>query len=121
MKAYLKKNKKMIISNKDFNILKLKLRSNNITCEKCKKIRALQIHHKDRNRKNNHISNLKILCRVCHRKEHYRIKTKIGYGLEFLKKEECLECLKMKRVNFILDFKRNLCSECHRLKRGLSY
>jgi len=42
-------------------------------CNKCgitnKKV--LLVHHKDRNRKNNNIDNLEILCRNCHTLEHY--------------------------------------------------
>lgn len=30
----------------------------------------LGVHHKDRNRKNNHIDNLEILCPICHSLEH---------------------------------------------------
>ncbi len=44
-------------------------------CEKCglkshdyKK--SLAVHHKDRNKKNNLINNLEILCDSCHMKEH---------------------------------------------------
>ena len=31
---------------------------------------AENIHHKDRNRQNNHPSNLRYLCRSCHNREH---------------------------------------------------
>ena len=43
-------------------------------CNKCriKDIRVLLIHHIDRNRKNNKISNLKWLCRNCHYLVHDR-------------------------------------------------
>lgn len=34
----------------------------------------LELHHKDRNSKNNHISNLQIMCPNCHSLEHYRAK-----------------------------------------------
>ena len=33
--------------------------------------RVLLVHHKDRNRKNNKLTNLEILCRNCHLLEHY--------------------------------------------------
>lgn len=32
----------------------------------------LQVHHKDRNRENNTLSNLEVLCPNCHEIEHYR-------------------------------------------------
>jgi hypothetical protein len=41
-------------------------------CEVCKidDIEVLEIHHKDKNRKNNKLENLRILCCNCHTKEH---------------------------------------------------
>jgi 5-methylcytosine-specific restriction endonuclease McrA len=44
-------------------------------CEKCsydEHIEILEVHHKDRNRKNNEIENLIILCPNCHMWEHYQ-------------------------------------------------
>ena len=42
-------------------------------CERCKypKIEILQVHHKDRNRKNNELDNLELICPNCHAEEHY--------------------------------------------------
>ena len=47
-----------------------------IECEICKfdNILALEIHHKDRNRNNNDLNNLQVLCCNCHKIEH-RLKT----------------------------------------------
>lgn len=42
------------------------------SCQICKKRIDLEAHHKDRNRKNNNISNLMLLCISHHKKEHYR-------------------------------------------------
>ena len=42
-------------------------------CERCgfnKYLSILQVHHKDHNRENNHISNLEVLCPNCHMIEH---------------------------------------------------
>lgn len=39
-------------------------------CNKCKSASEIQVHHKDRNRSNNTISNLEVLCRKCHDLEH---------------------------------------------------
>jgi 5-methylcytosine-specific restriction endonuclease McrA len=44
-------------------------------CNRCgynSYIDILEVHHKDRNRKNNDISNLEILCPNCHSEEHYQ-------------------------------------------------
>lgn len=43
------------------------------TCERCKYSRyeILQIHHKDRNRGNNDLSNLELICPNCHYEEHF--------------------------------------------------
>jgi hypothetical protein len=42
-------------------------------CERCgyNKREVLQVHHKDRNRKNNKITNLELVCPNCHYEEHY--------------------------------------------------
>ena len=39
-------------------------------CEICGNIKNLDIHHKDKNWKNNSLDNLKCLCRSCHTKIH---------------------------------------------------
>lgn len=47
-------------------------------CQECgyNKIReVLELHHLDRNRRNNHKRNLSILCPTCHSVEHFRTKT----------------------------------------------
>lgn len=46
-------------------------------CEKCgwdEHIEILQVHHKDRNRQNNKLENLEILCPNCHLWDHYQNK-----------------------------------------------
>lgn len=42
-------------------------------CERCnyKKVEILQIHHKNRNRDDNSLKNLEIICPNCHYEEHY--------------------------------------------------
>ncbi len=42
-------------------------------CERCgySKTEILNVHHKDRNRKNNNLSNLELICPNCHSEEHY--------------------------------------------------
>ena len=43
------------------------------SCERChySKYETLQVHHKDRNRNNNEIVNLELICPNCHAEEHY--------------------------------------------------
>lgn len=43
-----------------------------VMCSQCgeKNIKRLHVHHIDRNNKNNHIQNLKVLCRPCHLEKH---------------------------------------------------
>jgi len=43
---------------------------NHKTCKKCNSTEDLNLHHKDKNRDNNDLSNLILLCRSCHSKEH---------------------------------------------------
>lgn len=40
-------------------------------CGYCKVPAILEVHHKDRNRANNHVDNLLVLCPNCHHEEHY--------------------------------------------------
>jgi len=45
-----------------------------LKCEVCnynKRVEILEVHHIDRNRENNEISNLQLLCPNCHREEHF--------------------------------------------------
>lgn len=43
---------------------------NILKCEDCGSTKKLYVHHKDRNRHNNLVTNLKVLCPKCHCKEH---------------------------------------------------
>ena len=57
-----------------YRILKLKLfEQRGKNCERCKcnRIEILQVHHRDRNRGNNVIENLELICPNCHAEEHY--------------------------------------------------
>jgi hypothetical protein len=54
--------------------LKLRLlEKRGINCERCgyNKSEILQVHHRDRNRKNNDLSNLELVCPNCHYEEHF--------------------------------------------------
>lgn len=41
-----------------------------IYCQKCQKKRALELHHKDKNTKNNVLENIEFVCNFCHNKIH---------------------------------------------------
>lgn len=54
----------------------LKMLPNKCTnCNYDKYIEVLEVHHKDRNRKNNSITNLEFLCPTCHMEKHFLAKT----------------------------------------------
>lgn len=51
-------------------------------CNRCGSEENLCVHHKDENRQNNELTNLEVLCRSCHAKEHqlhknFTTKTKV--------------------------------------------
>ncbi len=49
-------------------------------CERCgfDKYEILEIHHKDKNRNNNNLDNLELICPNCHSEKHYLDKSWIG-------------------------------------------
>ncbi len=53
-------------------------------CERCDygKYEILQIHHKDRNRKNNNLNNLQLICPNCHYEEHFLEKSWLRNKIE---------------------------------------
>lgn len=62
---------------KSFYRLRMKLAEKLGACQRCgfnEVSEILQLHHKDRNRKNNAIENVELLCPNCHQLEHYRAK-----------------------------------------------
>lgn len=70
---------------KIFRVLKSKLtKGGKSKCERCdyNKIEILQIHHKNRNRNDNNLDNLEILCPNCHYEEHYLEKSWLKKDLE---------------------------------------
>ena len=59
---------------KSQQILKLKLlKEKGKMCERCpyNKYEVLQVHHRDKNRNNNSVDNLELICPNCHYEEHY--------------------------------------------------
>lgn len=65
--------------------LKLRLlEDRGMKCEKCGygKYEILQIHHKDRNRNNNDLRNLELICPNCHYEEHFLEKSWLRERLE---------------------------------------
>jgi len=61
---------------KNFRIKDLK--KEKTKCQKCYNIKYLEVHHNDDNNKNNNWNNIIVLCKRCHKKEHYIIGTKTG-------------------------------------------
>ena len=64
-----------------FRLIKIELISiKGGKCERCDygKSEILQVHHKDRNRKNNNLDNLELICPNCHYEDHY---LKTGRGV----------------------------------------
>ncbi len=58
---------------KNYRILKKRLAAlRGSKCEKCgyNKFEIVQVHHKNRNRENNNLNNLELLCPNCHYEEH---------------------------------------------------
>lgn len=59
---------------KSYKFLKIRLlKARGKICERCgyNKYEILQIHHKDKNRSNNNLDNLELICPNCHFEEHY--------------------------------------------------
>ena len=59
---------------KSYQALKIRLlKVKGGNCERCgyNKYEILQVHHKDRNRFNNELDNLELICPNCHFEEHY--------------------------------------------------
>jgi RNA-directed DNA polymerase len=62
--------------NKAVTLRRLKislLESRGQKCERCNynKSEILQVHHKNRDRRNNNLENLELICPNCHYEEHY--------------------------------------------------
>lgn len=59
-------------------------------CEKCGNSEHLDLHHKDKNRRNNELDNIEVLCRSCHMKTRdkfpIRNKQKHKHTLKSIKK-----------------------------------
>jgi len=49
------------------------LKNKGTNCERCgyNKLEILQVHHKNRDRTNNNLDNLELICPNCHYEEHY--------------------------------------------------
>ncbi|MDQ5893642.1 MAG: nuclease [Patescibacteria group bacterium] len=70
-----KKSNSEIKSQEILKVRLLKIRG--LNCERCsyKKYEILHIHHKDRDRSNNNLNNLELICPNCHFEEHYSEKS----------------------------------------------
>jgi len=60
-------------------------------CEVCKSQSNLEVHHIDKNRENNELTNLLVLCKKCHQKIHNRLnelERKNGLKIREFRKEQ---------------------------------
>ena len=64
-------NKRVVISEKDKELIFNKF---NNECAICSGKEGLHIHHKDHNPSNNRMNNLIVLCGVCHKKIHMKVR-----------------------------------------------
>lgn len=70
---------------KSLQSLKLRLlEARGQKCERCeyKKYEILQVHHKDRDRNNNNLANLALICPNCHYEEHFLEKSWLRKKIE---------------------------------------
>ncbi len=60
-----------VVYQQGLKIRLLKIHGNN--CQRCgyHKTEILQVHHKDKNRQNNELDNLELICPNCHYEKHY--------------------------------------------------
>jgi hypothetical protein len=63
-----------------YNILKSIRKQNFIICQKCNHLKGIEVHHIDKNRNNNTLNNLIILCKLCHYKEHHSQTRYVNYS-----------------------------------------
>lgn len=54
-------------------------------CEQCKTQKATVVHHKDKNRENNTVANLELVCQSCHLSIHRKIGRTKGFPRTSLK------------------------------------
>ena len=74
-----------------------------IECMICHSKEKIEIHHKDRNRKNNDIKNLAILCQSCHDKVHEHL---VDWSRNY---RYCINC----RTNKIKHNAKGYCKSCY--------
>ena len=70
---------------KSFRVLKLRLlKERGKNCELCSynKYEILQVHHRDRNKNNNRLENLQLICPNCHYEEHFLEKSWLKNNVE---------------------------------------
>lgn len=75
IKYLLNRPRDKVIDQRRLKLRLLKLRGQ--ACEICgyDRIEILHVHHKDRNRQNNEMDNLKLICPNCHYEEHHLAKS----------------------------------------------
>ena len=82
IKYHLGRLKDNVTSQRALKVRLIKIRGK--TCERCNynKTEILQVHHKDRNRNNNELNNLALICPNCHYEEHFLEKSWLRKKIE---------------------------------------
>ena len=96
--------------------------------------RVIIVHHKDRNRTNNDISNLEILCANCHFIEHYKPKAKPDTRKIKIFKQNNSKCARCDWIDFraivihhkdrnkhnnIITNLETICANCHAIEHSI--
>lgn len=88
----------------------------NNKCNNCNEINNLHIHHIDKNRSNNSLENLLLVCRNCHYKLHRGQKRDIVKEKIIIK----LQCYYCKNIFYVSKCRKNSSKFCSQKCMGLS-
>lgn len=73
-----------------------------VKCELCEEVKNIHLHHIDRNKNNNKIPNLILLCKECHQKAHKEDIKKVS----ILEDKEKINKFIKDKVNKIIEFRK---------------
>jgi hypothetical protein len=88
-------------------------------CEICGSNKTLSVHHKDKNRQNNKIDNLMVLCNSCHQKTHFKERNRCPFCKVLIDKQNNHNCEELKKAKSVIAkytiLKRERCVKCGKL------